>query len=155
VGERGVALVDHHLSHHGDHRHAEAGLLEPLPHGVLQDVADLALGGGDAGVVGHPVGAGGRRLGADQHRAHLGTVAVGQDHPVPVTDQLDHAGGGLHRVGELLVGGPRLVGADQGVAADGHEHEFRHGLGPFRGCTSPEGNIHLGYEGIVKEASRG
>ena len=123
--EGGVLGVHLHLGDDGAHRHiADAPVQELLPEGVLQVIANICLTHGSAdrqrripltGVL--PL-EGGHSVVDDPH---LGAVAVGHDHLVPVLDQVhDGLGGDLHRL--------RLLrqGIAQGVAAQSDDDALAH-----------------------------
>ena len=126
--EGGVVLGHHGLGHDGGHRlvHAAAGQL--VADGLLQVVADVALGHGAALREGH-IGLDGLGLGsggqAQIDHTHLGAVAVGDDHLVALGDQVHDGLGGFADQGQLLGGG-----AAQGVAAQRDNDSFRHNALP-------------------------
>ena len=125
VGEGRVLGVHLHLGKDGGHPLPDAPVQQLLPEGVLQIVADVALAHGHA----HRQGAGDVfvRLGPGELRhglldhAHLGAVAVGEDHLVPVLDEVGDGPGGLldggHLLGEIIA---------QGVAAQGDDDALSH-----------------------------
>ena len=122
--EGGVALLHQHLGDHGGHVLGHAPRRQLVADGVLQVVANVALAHGPALGEGH-VGLDGLRLGgggeAQVDHAHLGAVAVGDDHLVALGDEIHDGLRGLRDQRELLVGG-----AAQGVAAQSDDDAFTH-----------------------------
>ena len=124
VPESGVLRGDHHLGDHGGYRLGDMAAGQLVVNGLLEMVADVALGHGAALGEGHvrldgaALGGGGK---AQVDHAHLGAVAVGDDHLVAVGNQVHDGAGGLGDQMELLGGG-----AAQGVAAQGDDDSFAH-----------------------------
>ena len=91
VLEGGVILGNHGLGNDGGHRlgHAPGGQL--VADGLLQMIADVALGHGAALGEGH-IGLDGAGLGGGGktkvNHAHLGAIAVGDDHLVALGDEV-------------------------------------------------------------------
>ena len=124
VLEGGVVLGDDGLGHDGGHGlvHAAAGQL--VADGLLQVVADVALGHGAALRERH-IGLDrlGLRRGAQTQvdHAHLGAVAVGDHHLIAGGDQIHDGLGGLGDETQLLGGG-----VAQRVAAQRDNNSLRH-----------------------------
>src|SRR6476646_7941060 len=110
-----IVLRDNHLRKYRRHGHAQAGPPELGVDRLLQQVANLTLGGGVTDIKGMPRNLARSSFRAQEGRADLGTVAVSEDDAVAVTDQL----GDLRRcalcVRHLLGDGPFFACANQGV----------------------------------------
>ena len=125
VGEGRVGGIHLHLGEHCGHTLGDAPVQQLLPQGVLQVVADVTLAHGHA----HGQGTGdvlvGVRAGQLRHglldHAHLGAVAVGDDHLVALLNQVHNGPGRLLHGDHLL----RQIVA-QGVAAEGDDNSFTH-----------------------------
>ena len=128
VLEGGVVLGHHGLGHDGGHGlvHAAAGQL--IADGLLQVIADVALGHGAALREGH-IGLDGLGLGsggqAQIDHTHLGAVAVGDHDFIACSDQVHDGLGGLGDQPELLSGG-----IAQCVAAQRDNDSLRHNALP-------------------------
>ena len=125
LGEGGVVGVHLHLGQHGGNALLDAAAEHLLPQRVLQIVADVALAHGHAdgqraGNVFFRVGAGQLGHGVLDH-AHLGAVAVGNDHLMALFNQIHDGAGGLAHRNHLL----RQIVA-QRVAAQGDDDSFSH-----------------------------
>ena len=120
----GVRRVHLHLGEEGDHRPVQTPAEELLPQGVLEVVANVALGHGGThrqgchGVVGVGAGESGHG-GADE--ADLGSAAVDQHHLVaPLDEPGEHSGGLLRRPALLRQGLPQRVAPDGGHDPSAH-----------------------------------
>ena len=127
--ESGIVGVHHHLGQYGGHALLKAPVQQFLLQSILQVIADIALAHGHAHGKGHHVG-GGLLLavggkGVLDH-AHLGAVAMGDDHLVPGLDQIGNGAGGLLHGLHLL----RQV-LSQGIAAQGDDDSFTHIVSSF------------------------
>ena len=125
VLESRVSLIHNHMGEHGADLLGDPPPGQLVPDGDLQIVADVALAHGAAdgqGAEGILVRLllvqGGHGL---LDHAHLGAVAVGDDHLVALRRQIhDGLGGVAHRLPLLLIVIP------QGVAAQGDDNSFSH-----------------------------
>ena len=125
VPEGGVVRVHLHLGQHRGHPLGDAPVQHLLPQAVLQIIADVALAHGYAdrqrtGNILVRVGAGQLGHGLLDH-PHLRSVSVGDDHLVPLLDEVHDGPGGLLYGDHLL----RQVVA-QRVATQGDNDSFTH-----------------------------
>ena len=118
------------MGHQGHHLLLAPPGPQHLGEPLLDMVADIALAHGPANVKGH--GRGHRyRIFVLQHDApHLGAVAVGHHHLVPLLDDVRNVLGGLLHHLQLGLGGGGLSFCLQGVASQG-DHDLFHGFVSF------------------------
>ena len=124
VLELGIVPVHHHLGHQGDDLLLNAALPEDLGQALLDVVADIALAHGAAHVEGHGGGHVGGGFVLQNDAAHLGAVAVGNDHVVSGFDDVGDIGRGLFNNFQLGFGGGRLSSFLEGVPAQGDHYPF-------------------------------
>ncbi len=131
----GVVEGDDALGKNADDGHVNSGGLQFGFNGLFEDVADFALGCGVADVERKSGNLAGSGFGAKKGSADLGTVSMGKDDAVAVSDQANDLAGGAASIRHLFRDGAFFPRTDEGVATDGQEHGLHK--------TQPTASLHV------------